>query len=227
MRYVCLTGTLIWLLSNCLFETVSAESAPAKRLVVLGDSLTAGYGIPKSAAYPALLQEKLVEAGEAWKVVNGGRSGDTTKNGLLRLRWLLKQPVDLLIIALGGNDGLRGLSAEEMKSNLQEMVALARKASPQVEIVLAGMEMPDNMGEAYVEAFQAVFPEVAKSEKVALVPFLLEGVGGVEALNLEDGIHPNEKGHQVMAETVWKVVEPLVRSPGKERAQPDHADAEP
>lgn len=186
-------------------------------MVILGDSLTAGYGIPKEEAYPALLEAKLEKAGLSWQVVNGGRSGDTTKNGLLRLRWLLKRSADLLVIALGGNDGLRGLPPEEMKNNLEAMVALARERSPGVKIVLAGMEMPDNMGPEYVEAFRAVFPELAEAEELTLIPFLLDGVGGVEALNQEDRIHPNEEGHRVMAETVWKAIAPLVHEEGQAR----------
>ncbi len=215
MRHVCLTGALICLLSNFLFfplgrVTTAQAAEPKKRLVILGDSLTAGYGIAKADAYPALIQKRLDEAGLAWQVANGGRSGDTTKNGLARLRWLLKKRADLLIIALGGNDGLRGLSPVEMRKNLKAMVDLARETSPGVRIVLAGMQMPDNMGPDYVKAFQAVYPELAKEEKLTLIPFLLRGVGGVDKYNQDDRIHPNEAGHGVIAETVWEALGPLV-----------------
>ncbi len=207
MRNVCLTGALIWWLGNLLFPLLAAE----KRLVILGDSLTAGYGIAKEDAYPALIQKRLEAAGEPWKVINGGRSGDTTKNGLARLRWLMKRPADMLIIALGGNDGLRGLKADEMEKNLKAMVAMAREKSPDIAIVLVGMEMPDNMGKEYVEAFQAVYPRVAESEKLTLIPFLLKGIAGVERYNLDDRVHPNEDGHKIMAETVWNGIEALLR----------------
>ena len=203
-------SALICLLSNLVFiERTAAETSP-KRLVILGDSLTAGYRIAKANAYPALLEAKLNANGTEWKVANGGRSGDTTKNGLARLRWLMKKPADILMIALGGNDGLRGLASDEMRKNLKAMIDLARKTKPDVQIVLAGMQMPDNMGVEYVKAFQAVFPELAKEEKVTLIPFLLEGVAGDDALNQEDRIHPNEDGHKKMTETVWRVLEPLV-----------------
>lgn len=138
MRHVCLTGTLICLVSNLVFALIhlgaSESSSPPKRVVVLGDSLTAGYGIAKSDAYPALLQRRMDPTERTWKVANGGRSGDTTKNGLARLRWLLKQQTDILVIALGGNDGLRGLPVESMEANLKAMVSLAREKWPEVEI---------------------------------------------------------------------------------------------
>lgn len=205
-------GALICLLSNLVFtaESVAMETATPRRMVILGDSLTAGYGIAKADAYPALLEAKLKETKASWQVANGGRSGDTTKNGLARLRWLLKKPADVLVIALGGNDGLRGLSSEEMRKNLKAMVDLARKDSPNVKIVLAGMQMPDNMGVEYVKAFQEVFPSLAHEEKLTLIPFLLEGIAGDDAFNQEDRIHPNEDGHKKIAETVWKALQPLV-----------------
>lgn len=209
MRHVCLTGALILLLSNLLFAGVLA-AADEKRLVILGDSLTAGYGLAKEDAYPALLQERFEKAGLAWKVANGGRSGDTTKGGLSRLRWLLKQPADMLIIALGGNDGLRGLSPDEMEKNLRAMIDLARRERPGIEVVLAGMEMPDNMGTEYVKAFTAVYPALAEAEKLTLIPSLLRGVAGEDAYNQDDRIHPNEAGHEKIAETVWEAIAPLV-----------------
>ncbi|MGY8689359.1 MAG: arylesterase, partial [Verrucomicrobiales bacterium] len=214
MHHVCLTGALICLLSNFLFPIASADGAE-KRIVVLGDSLTAGYGVSKLEAYPALLQKKIEDAGLKWKVANGGRSGDTTKSGLSRLNWLLKKPADMLIIALGGNDGLRGLSSDAMRVNLKAMIDLAREGSPDIQIVLAGMQMPDNMGPEYVKAFKAVYPDLAKEEDLSLIPFLLEGVGGSEELNQDDRIHPNEAGHKAIAETVWKVVEPLLLTPSQ------------
>lgn len=203
-------GALICLLSNLVFFEKAAAEASPRRMVILGDSLTAGYGIAKADAYPALLEAKLNANGTSWEVANGGRSGDTTKNGLARLRWLMKKPADILMIALGGNDGLRGLSSEEMRKNLKAMVDLARKTKPDIQIILAGMETPDNMGAEYVKAFQAVFPELANTEKLAFVPSLLDGVAGEDSLNQDDRIHPNEDGHKKLAETVWKVLGPLV-----------------
>lgn len=210
MRNVCLIETLICLLINFVFQS-AAISEDTKRLLVLGDSLTAGYEIAKDDAYPALLEKKLNATGTIWQVANGGRSGDTSKNGLARLRWLMKKPADVLVIALGGNDGLRGLSPEEMRKNLKAMIDLARKESPDVQILLAGMQMPDNMGAEYVKKFQEVFPSLAKEEKLTLIPFLLKDVGGVDAMNQEDRIHPNEAGHKKIAETVWESLEPLLK----------------
>lgn len=210
MRNVCMIGASICLLINLVFFEKSAAETSLKRLVILGDSLTAGYGIAKADAYPALLEARLNANSTAWSVANGGRSGDTTKNGLARLRWLMKKPADVLMIALGGNDGLRGLSSEEMRKNLKAMIDLARKTKPDIQIILAGMQMPDNMGANYVKAFQAVFTELAQEEKLAFVPFLLDGVAGEDALNQDDRIHPNEDGHKKMAVTVWKVLKPLL-----------------
>ena len=187
----------------------SAGAAAAKTVVVLGDSLAAGYGLDRTEAFPALLQRKVNELGLRFQVVNAGVSGDTSAGGLRRLDWLLKRPVNVLVIELGGNDGLRGLSATALKQNLQSIIERTRAKYPGVKIVLAGMKMPSNFGE-YATQFERVYSELAKEENVALVPFLLEGVGGQPALNLPDGIHPTAEGQKVLAENVWRVLKPVL-----------------
>jgi len=191
--------------------TGAAEPAAVKNVLILGDSLAAGYGVEREQAFPSLLQKKLEAAKLPYHLVNGGVSGDTSAGGLRRIDWMLKQPVDVLILELGGNDGLRGIAPESTKANLQGIIDKAKQKNPAVRILIAGMQMPPNMGEDYTKAFAAVFPTVAKANQAVLLPFLLEGVGGKEELNQQDGIHPNPKGHAIVAETVWKVLEPMLK----------------
>ena len=186
-------------------------AARGKTIVILGDSLAAGYGLDRTEAFPALLQRKVDELGLKFQVVNAGVSGDTSAGGLRRIDWLLKRPLDVLVIELGGNDGLRGLSAAALKNNLQSIIERTRAKYPGVKIVLAGMKMPSNFGE-YATQFERVYSELAKEQKVALVPFLLEGVGGQPALNLADGIHPTAEGQKVLAENVWRVLKPVLEN---------------
>jgi acyl-CoA thioesterase-1 len=180
-----------------------------KNVVVLGDSLAAGYGLDPTHAFPALLQKKIDEAGWKFHVVNAGVSGDTSAGGLRRIDWLLKRRVDVLVIELGGNDGLRGLSATALKSNLKAIIDRTREKYPAAQILIAGMKMPPNYG-PYAAEFDRVYPEVAKEYKVPLIPFLLEGVGGNPELNLPDRIHPTAEGQKILAENVWKVLKPVL-----------------
>ena len=191
----------------------AADPVPAKTILVFGDSLTAGYGLDDAAtqAFPGLLQKKITDAGLPYRVINSGLSGETTAGGLRRIDWVLRMPVDIFILELGGNDGLRGLSPSVAKKNLQGIIDKVRAKNPSVQIVIAGMTMPTSMGEAYVREFSAVFPELAKTNHATLIPFLLEGVGGRPEFNLADGFHPNVEGHQRVAATVWKTLEPLLR----------------
>ena len=191
----------------------SSESVtrPAKTLLILGDSLAAGYGVDPSEGFPALIQKKAEQAGLPFLVVNGGVSGDTTAGGVRRLDWLLRRPVDVLLVELGGNDGLRGLPVEATRSNLTSIITRTRSKYPEVEVVVAGMQMPPNLGEEYTTKFQAIFPEVAREQKAALMPFLLEGVGGVPELNLPDQIHPTAQGHAIIASNLWIVLEPVLK----------------
>lgn len=189
----------------------AAENGTQKNILILGDSLAAGYGIQREEAFPALLQKKIEDARLPYRIVNGGVSGDTTAGGLRRIDWMLKQPVDVLVVELGGNDGLRGIPPAETKKNLQGIIDKAKQKYPHVRVVVAGMQMPPNMGDDYTKAFAEVFPAVAKANQASLIPFLLDGVGGKTELNQPDGIHPTPKGHEVVAENVWKVLGPVLR----------------
>jgi acyl-CoA thioesterase I len=188
----------------------SLTNAERKTVVVLGDSLAAGYGLDPSEAFPARLQKLIDEAGFNFAVVNAGVSGDTTAGGLRRIDWLLKRKVDVLVLELGGNDGLRGIPVELTRTNLQGIIDRTRKQYPDVQVVIAGMQMPPNMGDEYNAAFQKIFPELAKANRAALVPFLLEGVGGKAELNQPDRIHPTAEGHSIVASNVWKVLKLLL-----------------
>lgn len=175
-------------------------------ILILGDSLAAGFGLDLSEAFPALLQKKIDDAGLKFSVVNAGISGDTSAGGLRRIEWLLKRRVDVLVLELGGNDGLRGIPVAATRTNLQAIIDRTKQKYPQAQIVIAGMQMPSNMGAEYTAAFAKVFPDLAKANKAALVPFLLEGVGGKPELNLPDMIHPTAEGQKLVAENVWKVL---------------------
>ena len=185
-------------------------AADPKILVFFGDSLTAGYGLDPDEAFPALVQQKITAAGLPWRVVNAGLSGDTTAGGLRRLDWVLKQPMDVLVIELGGNDGLRGIPPGSTRANLQAMIARVRAQRPATIIVLAGMQLPTNLGPDYTREFAALYPQLAETNHALLIPFLLDRVGGVPALNQPDGIHPTAEGHQLVADTVWRIIRPLL-----------------
>jgi acyl-CoA thioesterase I len=182
--------------------------AARPRVVVLGDSLSAGLGLPPQEAFPALLQRKIDAEGLKFEVINAGVSGDTSAGGLRRLDWSLEGDVQVLIVGLGANDGLRGLPVEEMRRNLSTIVERAQ--ARHISVVLCGMEAPPNFGASYTTSFRAAFKDVAKKYDVAFVPFLLDGVAGLADLNQEDGIHPNARGAERVADTVWSTLRPLL-----------------
>ncbi len=184
------------------------------RIVVLGDSLTAGLGLPASEAYPARLQERVDRGRWSFEVVGAAVSGDTTAGGLRRLAWALEGDVRLLVVALGGNDALRGLPVEQMRDNLEAIVD--ETIGRGIHVLLAGMEAPPNFGRAYASTFRNVFRDLAASRDLTFVPFLLEGVAGVPALNQADGIHPNAEGAERVAAHLWRALEPLLDHLGKE-----------
>lgn len=177
-----------------------------ERIVCLGDSLTAGYGLDPAFAFPALVQRSLKESLPEVEVVNAGVSGDTTAGALRRVNWVLRTPADILVVALGGNDALRGLPPEETRANLTTIINTARERVPGIRIVLAGMLAPPNMGEAYQLAFAEAYREVVEETKVEFMPFLLEGVAANPELNLADGIHPNAQGQAVIARNILEVL---------------------
>ncbi len=190
--------------------TAGPPAAPARpKIVVLGDSLSAGLGLAEQQAYPALLQKRIDDAGYRWDVVNAGISGDTSAAGLQRIDWALDQPnVRILILELGANDGLRGLPVSEMKKNLAAIIEHAQRKG--IKVLLAGMEAPPNFGPEYVVSFRKVYADLANQYHVTLLPFLLDKVAGVAALNQPDGIHPNVDGAAIVADNVWTALKPMI-----------------
>jgi acyl-CoA thioesterase-1 len=187
-----------------------SDPAAAKSIVVLGDSLATGLGVDPSEAFPSLIQKKIEAAGWNYRVVNAGVSGDTSADGLSRIGWLLKQRIDVLVLELGGNDGLRGIQVAATKTNLQAVIDRVKQKYPLAQIIVVGMQMPPNMGEEYNAAFRNIYPGLAATNHTALVPFLLEGVGGRPELNQPDHVHPTAEGHKIVADNVWKVLKPIL-----------------
>ncbi len=183
----------------------------AKTILFFGNSLTAGYGLDPDESFPSLIQQKLDSASLNYKTVNAGVSGETSASGNARIDWILKQTVDVFVLELGANDGLRGLPVTQTQENLQAIINKVKAKYPDAVLVLAGMMVPPNMGANYANRFSAMFPALAKKNNMALVPFLLEGVGGVRALNQADGIHPTAEGQKILANNVWQVMKPLLR----------------
>jgi len=202
--------------SGGLAASPAAAPADAGRerpvVLFLGDSLTAGYGLTAEEAFPALIQQRIDAAQLDYRVVNAGVSGDTSAGGRRRLGWLLRQPVAVLVLELGANDMLRGQSLEALGDNLRAIIADTRAAYPDVRTLIAGMRAPPNLGRRYVDGFAAVYPAVARETGSALIPFVLEGVAARADLNQSDGIHPTAAGHRIVADTVWRSLEPLLRS---------------
>lgn len=195
-------------------EQVSVAARPAGQpiLLFLGTSLTAGLGVEPDSAYPAVMQRKADSLGLAWHVVNGGVSGETSAGLLRRLPWQLEGPLRVVVIETGANDGLRGLDVNSTRTNIEAIIAQLRAHDSTMRIVLVGMEAPPNMGPRFTAAFRSMFPALARREHLPIVPFLLEGVGGVDSLNQGDGIHPTPEGHRIVAENVWRVLAPLMRA---------------
>ena len=215
-RHLFLSGFIAALLGCEQPKDEVAASPPdttAQRPAVLflGTSLTAGYGIDPGQAFPALIQRKIDAAGLGYRVINAGVSGETSAGALRRVDWLLQQPVSVLVVETGANDGLRGLSPDSLRSNIRAILERARQLQPSAKLVLIGMRIPPNYGGVYTRQFEGIYPELARASGATLVPFLLEGVGGVAALNQPDGVHPTAEGQRRMAETVWRYLEPILR----------------
>jgi acyl-CoA thioesterase-1 len=194
---------------------LGAANAPDLRtLVFFGDSLTAGYGLadPDTQSYPAQIQEKIDAEHLRWHVVNAGLSGETSAGGLRRIDWVLRQGVDVFVLELGANDGLRGTATEVTRANLQAIIDRVRSKYPAAKIILAGMRMPQNMGPDYAEAFRAIYPSLAQKNRISLIPFLLDGVAGRPELNQYDGVHPTPSGAAIIADEVWKSIGPILRN---------------
>lgn len=191
-------------------ENNITNSENGKLIVFFGDSLTAGYGLETEEAYPAVVQHILDSLNLKYTVVNAGLSGETTASGKNRLNWVLNQRADVFVLELGANDGLRGIPLKETRQNLQEIIDAVKAKNPETTIVLAGMQIPPNMGQEYTSEFRKIFPELAEENKAGLIPFLLDNVAGIPELNQEDGIHPTVEGQKIVADNVWKVLEPVL-----------------
>ncbi|NNE78587.1 MAG: arylesterase [Pricia sp.] len=189
------------------------ETSKEKVILFFGNSLTAGYGLDTEEAFPALIQDRLDSLGLNYTAINSGLSGETTTAGLNRLNWVLNQQVDIFVLELGANDGLRGVPLKETRDNLQAIIDLVREKNPSTKIVLAGMQIPPNMGQIYTKEFRTIFPELAKKNDLRLIPFLLDGVAGNRELNLADGIHPTAEGQKIVMENVWAVLEDAIDIP--------------
>lgn len=194
-------------------DTASAAKEAAERqqnILFFGTSLTAGYGVDPTEAYPALIQKKIDSLHLHYKVINGGLSGETSAAGRNRIDWLLKQHIDIFVLELGANDGLRGLPLRETRANLQAVIDKVKKKYPEIKMVMLGMQMPPNLGADYTAEFKALFSDLATKNNMTYVPFLLDGVGGVSKLNQQDGIHPTAEGHQILAQNVWSKLQGIL-----------------
>lgn len=193
-------------------ENETEQQQKTKTILFFGDSITAGYGLEEGEAFPNLIQQRIDSLDLDYQVVNAGLSGETTAGGLNRIDWVLKQEVAIFILELGANDGLRGVPLAETRKNLQSIVDYVQKENPDAKIVLAGMQIPPNLGTDYTAEFRNIFPELAEKENIALIPFLLEGVAGDPELNQQDGIHPTAEAQPILVENVWEVLGPILQN---------------
>ncbi|RKS53082.1 acyl-CoA thioesterase-1 [Gillisia mitskevichiae] len=192
------------------------EATAKKTILFFGDSITAGYGLDDTNdAFPAVIQSKIDSLGLAYEVVNSGLSGETTAGGKSRIQWILNQDIDIFVLELGANDGLRGVALTETRANLQAIIDAVKLKSPTTKIILAGMQLPPNMGQDYTTEFKEIFTDLAAENKLAFIPFILKDVGGIKTLNQNDGIHPTVEGHKIVAENVWEVLSPVINEESK------------
>lgn len=217
-------GVLTLVMTSCTNKTTKTsedigETAPisepenedqSKVILFFGNSLTAGYGLEESESFPALIQKRIDSLGLDYKVVNAGVSGETSAGGHARIEWTLNQPVDIFVLELGANDALRGFDLASTVENLQNIISIVQGKDPDIKIILAGMKAPPNMGSEYAKTFEIIYRQLSEDNDIPLIPFLLEGVAGIPELNLEDGMHPNPVGQKIVANNVWKVLEPLL-----------------
>ncbi|NNJ89851.1 MAG: arylesterase [Eudoraea sp.] len=191
-------------------ETDTVASSDIKTILFFGNSLTAGMGLEPEKAFPGIIQDKIDSLGIKYRVINAGLSGETTASGENRIDWLMNQQVDIFVLELGANDGLRGIPLSETKENLQAIINAVRTKNPDIKIVLAGMQIPPNMGQDYTGEFRQIFPTLAEENEAYLIPFLLENVAGIPELNQADGIHPTEEGQRIVAKNVWTIINPIL-----------------
>ena len=194
-----------------LLYSTSAISQEKRTILIFGDSITAGYGIEPNNAFPAIIQNKIDSLGMGHEVINGGLSGETSAGGLRRINWVLQRKVDIMILELGGNDGLRGIDLSSTKDNLQQIIDRALANNPEMEILIAGMQVPPNLGIEYTREFQNIYPDLAKNNDLELIPLILDKVGGRDEYMQPDQIHPNIAGHKIVANIVWEYINPLLK----------------
>ncbi|GAB5408397.1 MAG: arylesterase [Balneolaceae bacterium] len=201
---------MIRLLILFLLSSASVLAQEKKTILIFGDSIAAGYGIEPSQAFPALIQDRIDSLGMSYEVINGGLSGETSAGGLRRINWVLQREVDIMVLELGGNDGLRGIDLSSTKENLQEIIDRALTNNPKMEILIAGMQVPPNLGIEYTREFQGLYPDLAKKNKLKLIPLILNKVGGRDEYMQPDQIHPNVAGHRIVANIVWESLYPFL-----------------
>lgn len=200
--------TIFIILGLFIAETNAQKNK--KTILFFGDSITAGYGLVEEEAFPALIQQKVDSLGLNYRIVNSGLSGETSAGGVRRIDWVLQQPIDIFVLELGGNDGLRGIAPDNTRDNLQGIISKVRDSYPNVTIVLTGMEAPPNMGQTYISEFRSIYNQLDEKNEIVFMPFILEGVAGNPDLNLPDGIHPTAEGHKIVAENLWEILLPLL-----------------
>ena len=198
--------TLLWL----LITTFALTAQEQKNILIFGDSITAGYGVDPEQAFPSILQQKIDSAGLHFKVINGGLSGETSAGGLRRISWVLQRNIDIMVLELGGNDGLRGIELQSTKNNLQQIITTAQNKYPDIQIIIAGMQVPPNLGIEYTNEFVNLYIDLAEENNLPLIPLILNAVGGYKEFMQPDQIHPNAEGHLIVAETVWKTLFPII-----------------
>ncbi|MEX0724142.1 MAG: arylesterase [Gracilimonas sp.] len=196
--------SLLLLLLFFTIGSLQAQDSETKTILFFGDSITAGLGVDKSQAFPALIQNRIDSLGLNYEVINGGSSGETSAGGLRRIDWTLQRHIDIMILELGGNDGLRGIDLNSTKENLQQIIDKVQAKNPNVDIILAGMQVPPNLGQVYTRQFEDIYPDLAEENNLPLIPLIMDKIGGDEELMQSDGLHPTPEGHKVIAETVWE-----------------------
>jgi acyl-CoA thioesterase-1 len=204
-------SNIIFITIAIFFMGVNANAQEKKSILIFGDSITAGYGLEPQQAFPALIQKRIDSLGLNYEVINGGLSGETSAGGLRRIDWVLQRDIDIMILELGGNDGLRGIDLTSTKENLQQIIDKALAKNKDMEIIIAGMQVPPNLGTDYTKEFQELYPDLAKKNELKLIPLILDKVGGNDEFMQSDGIHPNIIGHQIVADTVWDYLYPIIK----------------
>lgn len=194
-----------------LISSQSVQSQEKKTILVFGDSIAAGFGVDPEQAFPAVLQEKIDSVGLNYDVINGGLSGETSAGGLRRITWVLQRKVDIMILELGGNDGLRGIDLSNTKENLRQIIIRAQEKNPDIQIIIAGMQVPPNLGIEYTTEFVNLYPSLAEENNLPLIPLILDKVGGYDQFMQPDQIHPNAAGHRIVADTVWETLYPIIK----------------